>query len=90
MSFLVLHPRTVVQRYEGQAITAITARVVRETPIPVIANGDIRTAATGLDISEQTGAAGLMAGRGAIADPLLFHRLRERSIQEPDPLNGRH
>ena len=69
VDFLVLHPRTVVQRYEGQADHAITARVVRETPIPVIANGDIRTAATGLGILEQTGAAGLMARQGSHCRP---------------------
>jgi len=42
----------------------------------VIANGDINTAATGRKLLAETGAAGLMLGRGALADPLLFRRLR--------------
>jgi tRNA-dihydrouridine synthase len=62
---------------------AVTAAVVRQTRLPVIANGDVRTAAGGQRLLEETGAAGLMLGRGAIADPLLFERLRGRA-PEPD------
>jgi tRNA-dihydrouridine synthase len=42
----------------------------------VIANGDICDAAHGNRLLVETGAAGLMLGRGAIGDPLLFRRLR--------------
>jgi tRNA-dihydrouridine synthase len=84
VDFLVLHPRTVVQEYQGLADHTITAGVVRETSLPVIANGDIRSAAAGRHILEQTGAAGLMLGRGAIADPQLFQRIRGRAAAEPD------
>jgi tRNA-dihydrouridine synthase len=83
VDFLVLHPRTVVQEYTGLADHAVTARVVQATRLPVIANGDIRTTAQGLRVLEETGAAGLMLGRGAIADPLLFERLRGRANPEP-------
>jgi tRNA-dihydrouridine synthase B len=83
VDFLILHPRTVTQKYSGVADHSITRRVVRDCPLPVIANGDIRTATEGLRILEQTEAAGLMLGRGAIADPLLFERLRHRCLAEP-------
>jgi tRNA-dihydrouridine synthase len=83
VDFLVLHPRTVVQEYQGLADHAVTSRVVRQTRLPVIANGDIRTAADGARLLEESGAAGLMLGRGAIADPLLFERLRGRAPAEP-------
>lgn len=83
VDFLIIHPRTVKQRYAGTADHEITGRVVSEMPIPVIANGDIRTADQGLRILEETGAAGLMLGRGAIADPLLFERLRDQNTKEP-------
>ncbi len=76
VDFLILHPRTVIQEYAGNADHTITAKVVRKTRIPIIANGDIRSAAGGLRILHETGAAGLMLGRGAISDPLLFERLR--------------
>jgi len=84
VDFLILHPRTVKQAYEGLADHEITAEVVRSTSLPVIANGDIRTAADGRRVLAQTGAAGLMLGRGAIADPLLFERLRGRAPAVPD------
>lgn len=83
VDFLVLHPRTVKQEYAGEADHLLTAEVVRATALPVIANGDIRTADGGRRVLEATGAAGLMLGRGAIADPLLFERLRGRASATP-------
>ena len=83
VDFLIIHPRTVTQKYTGAADHTSTGRVVRETAMPIIANGDIRTASDGLRILEETGAAGLMLGRGAITDPLLFERLRNQSTKEP-------
>ena len=83
VDFLVIHPRTVLQEYRGAADHRITARVVQCTHLPVIANGDIRSAADGERVLRETGAAGLMLGRGAIADPLLFERLREGANKAP-------
>jgi tRNA-dihydrouridine synthase B len=85
VDFLILHPRTVRQNYTGRADHAVTREVVRQTSLPVIANGDIRTAADGRRILQQTGAAGLMLGRGAIADPWLFARLRGEAEGSPGP-----
>lgn len=85
VDFLVLHARTVVQRYEGAADHARTARVVQQTRLPVIANGDICTAQGGAAVLRETGAAGLMLGRGAMRDPLLFERLRGRAPSTPSP-----
>jgi tRNA-dihydrouridine synthase B len=86
VDFIILHPRTVVQEYRGSADHAITARVVEETTLPVIANGDIRDAETAWRVLGETGAAGLMLGRGAIADPLLFRRIRRELPDRPDAL----
>lgn len=84
LDFLVLHPRTVRQAYNGHADHGITAEVVKETSLPVIANGDIRSSASGLRVLRETGAAGLMLGRGAIGEPMLFERLRGRASAEPE------
>ena len=46
-------------------------------PCPVIANGNVVNVATGLAYHEQTGAAGLMIGRGAIRSPWLFEQLKQ-------------
>lgn len=76
VDWLILHPRTVVQKYAGRADHQLTGEVVRRTRLPVIANGDINDAETGRRLLEETGVAGLMLGRGALADPLLFQRIR--------------
>lgn len=83
IDFLVIHPRTVVQQYEGKADHGITRRVVQETSLPVIANGDISSGAQGRQILADTGAAGLMLGRWALVDPLLFERVRRPDLVEP-------
>lgn len=83
IDWLALHPRTVVQKYAGEADHQITAELVRATTLPVIANGDICTAEEGRHILQQTGAAGLMIGRAAIADPKLFARLRGTAPEKP-------
>ncbi|MFO7576696.1 MAG: tRNA-dihydrouridine synthase family protein [Pelovirga sp.] len=79
--FLILHPRTVVQRYSGQADHRLTARVVERTSLPVIANGDIGCPAMGRELLVRDGAAGLMLGRGALSDPWLFQRIRTGAVQ---------
>ncbi|BCR03755.1 hypothetical protein DESUT3_08240 [Desulfuromonas versatilis] len=89
VDFLVLHPRTVLQKYSGRAEHGITARVVAATRLPVIANGDIDSAESARRVAETTGAAGLMLGRAAIADPLLFQRIRGQAAAEPSAAERR-
>lgn len=85
VDFLILHPRTVIQKYTGHADHHLTAAVVRATRLPVIANGDIVTAEQGLRLRDVARPAGLMLGRGAIADPVLFARLRGQANAKPTP-----
>ncbi|NVN99781.1 MAG: tRNA-dihydrouridine synthase family protein [Geobacteraceae bacterium] len=83
VDFIALHPRTVVQEYKGVADHSVTAEVVRNCKMPIIANGDIRTAEDAERVLKETGATGLMLGRGAIADPLLFARIRGKAEKSP-------
>ena len=76
IDFLIVHARTVGQRYNGVADHRVTAEVINHTSLPVIANGDIFSTAEGRRVLKATKAAGLMLGRGAIGDPFLFKRLR--------------
>lgn len=85
VDWLTLHPRTVVQQYAGVADHRLTAELVSRTRLPVIANGDIRTAAQGRDLLHRSGATGLMLGRAAMADPLIFKRLRGQADPAPAP-----
>lgn len=83
LDFLVVHSRTVKQKYKGVANHGITSEIVQSTSLPVIANGDISSARRARDVLRTTRAAGLMLGRGAIADPWLFKRIRSEESDEP-------
>ncbi len=83
IDFLVVHSRTVDQKYRGQANHALTAEIVEALGLPVIANGDVRSAEDARAVLAQTGAAGLMLGRGALADPHLFARIRGTAPTQP-------
>jgi nifR3 family TIM-barrel protein len=72
---IALHGRTVVQAYSGQADWDAIARLVDHVDIPVLGNGDIWEAADALRMVEQTGAAGVVVGRGCLGRPWLFRDL---------------
>lgn len=83
VDFVVVHARTVAQKYRGDANHERTAEVVQATSLPVVANGDVRDEARAAEVLEETGACGLMLGRGALADPLLFERIRGQAPARP-------
>lgn len=83
IDFLIVHPRTVGQKYKGAANHALTREIVQVTSLTVIANGDVETQADAERVLEHTGAAGLMLGRGAVSDPKLFERVRGRAPDRP-------
>lgn len=84
IDFLVVHSRTVQQRYTGAANHDLTREIVERSDVPVIANGDITTVVEAVKVLERTGAAGLMLGRGAVADPWLFDRIRGVAPDRPE------
>lgn len=89
VDYLILHPRTVVQEYGGRADHELTAQIAGQVKFPVIANGDINDAATGRRLLQETSVAGLMLGRGALADPWLFQRIRGQLPGEVDEAQRR-
>ena len=71
-SAIALHGRTRVEMYSGRADRELIADVKKALNIPLIANGDITSAREALDMIEKTGADGIMIGRGAIGNPVVF------------------
>ncbi|MFP7696005.1 tRNA dihydrouridine synthase DusB [Trueperella sp. LYQ143] len=72
---LTLHARTLTQHYSGQADWSRIAELVAYTQLPVFGNGDIFEAADARDMLAQTGAAGVVVGRGCQGRPWLFYDL---------------
>jgi nifR3 family TIM-barrel protein len=73
---LTLHPRTRTQMYTGNARWDEIADVVAALEIPVIGNGDIKTAADALRMREHTRCAGVMIARGSFGQPWIFAQAR--------------
>ena len=73
---MTLHGRTRACGYQGVAEYTTIAAVKAAVTIPVIANGDITTPEKARSVLAQTGADGLMIGRGAQGDPWLFARIK--------------
>ena len=72
---LTVHGRTVAERYQTPVHTDRVQAAVAAMPCPVIANGNVVDAETGLSYLAKTHAAGLMIGRGAIRNPWIFSQL---------------
>jgi nifR3 family TIM-barrel protein len=70
-----VHGRTRAQQYTGRADRSIIRRVVEAVPgVPVLANGDIVTPIDVFEMLADTGAAGVMIGRGAMGNPWIFEQ----------------
>jgi tRNA-dihydrouridine synthase len=82
---LTLHPRTRTQMYDGAARWDEIAAVAQALEIPVVGNGDIRTAADAVRMRTQTGCAGVMIARGSFGNPWIFRQARALLDGEPCP-----
>lgn len=75
-SLIAVHGRTRAELYGGTASLEVIAAVKSSVRVPVIANGDIIDAASACRALSQTGADGLMIGRGAVGNPFIFSEIR--------------
>jgi len=82
---LTLHPRTRAQMYSGDARWDEIAAVASALEIPVIGNGDIRTAEDAVRMYRETGCDGVMIARGSFGQPWVFTQARALLEGKPMP-----
>ncbi|MFM1767905.1 MAG: hypothetical protein RJA22_434 [Verrucomicrobiota bacterium] len=85
LDLLTVHGRTVAEMYRAEPHYDRIARAVEVMPCPVLANGNVHSAARAEAVLGQTRARGLMIGRGAIRNPWLFQQIRARWRGVPGP-----
>lgn len=73
---LMVHARTRRQLYGGVPLRSAVAEAVQHMACPVLANGDINTLHDAAEWVAAVHPAGLMIGRGAVANPFIFRQLR--------------
>lgn len=81
--FIMIHGRTPGQHYSGKADWGAIRHIKRGISIPVVGNGDLKTAAEGRKRMDGGYCDSFMVGRAAMANPMLF------SDREPRGLEGK-
>jgi len=82
LDFIILHYRTVAEAYRStnvQAERIIEAVTILEN-IPLIANGDIISSQTALELYEKSNCAGIAVGRALIKNPYILKSISSRIV----------
>lgn len=74
---LAVHGRTRACKFRGQVEYDTIASIADALSIPVIANGDIKSAKQACDVLKKTGATAVMLGRGAQGRPWIFQEIND-------------
>ena len=78
---LTVHGRTRKQGYRGEADwekIAEAKSICEKYGVMVVGNGDVTSSERAARILRETNCDGVMIGRGAVQDPLLFRRIKSR------------
>ena len=88
IKMLTIHGRTRCQMYRGNANWEFIRKVKNAVDIPVIANGDIKSVINAKQALEESGADGIMIGRGCYGKPWFVNQVAHflvtgKTLNEP-------
>lgn len=72
ITWVAIHGRTRAQGYSGSADWDFITDLKAKTKIPLLGNGDILTPHKAVSRLKETGCDGVLIGRGALKNPLIF------------------
>ena len=82
---IAVHGRYAEQLYRGRAEWGAIARVKEAVSVPVVGNGDVRSGADAVAVTERTGCDAVMIARAAEGNPWLFAQAKAALAGEPEP-----
>ncbi|HMX61455.1 MAG TPA: tRNA dihydrouridine synthase DusB [Candidatus Sumerlaeota bacterium] len=82
---IAIHARTRQQGFKGHADWSIIRALKERITIPVIGNGDVKSADDAVRMVRDFRADGIMIGRSCMGNPWLFREIAARFRGEPDP-----
>jgi tRNA-dihydrouridine synthase B len=85
IQLITLHPRTTRMGYTGRSDWTLIRYLKEHTRLPVVGNGDIKSAGDAMRMFEETGCDGVMVGRGALGNPWIFSQIRAAMEDKPVP-----
>ena len=72
VEFVAIHGRTRTQQYKGQANWDLLEEVAKESPLPIIGNGDLHSASIVQKRMANSNCDAFMLARGPLRDPFIF------------------
>ena len=86
-SWMTIHGRTRNQGYSGQADWNYIKAIKVKAPLPIIGNGDLKTATQALEKLNFSKCDGVMIGRGCLKNPWIFLETKALLNKKPEPFN---